>query len=121
MVPVNVLELLKITRRTWRKSPLNRMTLSPKGSLHFVRSCKSLSTAKKAWRCVMGASSHPINFVFSDMSVSFLLGLNLQVYVAFKSIEILETVWAVLPPINRVAAIPVDARGITSSPLPCIV
>ncbi|GBM22540.1 hypothetical protein AVEN_183973-1 [Araneus ventricosus] len=103
------------------ESPPNRMILPPKGSLHFVRSCKSLSTAKKAWTCVMGASSHTINFVLSNVSASFVLGFKLQVDVAFKSIGILKTEWAVLPHINRAAAIPVDTTGIKSSPLPRIV
>lgn len=65
----------------------------------------------------MGASSHTINLALSSLSASLVLGLTLQVDVAFISMGILKTECAVLPPINRVAAIPVDATGIMESPL----
>ena len=53
-----------------------------------------------------------INFESNSTFASGVWGLTLHVDVAFKISGILNTECAVLPPGNRVAAIPVDATGI---------
>ncbi len=109
--------------RICQKSPLRTTVFPPKifsiacASSNCIKSCRVLSTASKAQRCIIGASSQMIRSALCTNSTTFICCVMLQVDSSCRSIKILNLEWVVLPPKSNKYAIPDEA--IASTILPC--
>ncbi len=114
---------LGTTGKICRKSPPRTTVFPPKifsvayASSNCIKSHRVRSTASKARRCVIGASSQMIKSALRTNSATFICCVMLQVDSSCKSIGILNLEWAILPPKSNKDAIPDEAT--VSTILPC--
>ncbi len=115
---------LGITGKICRKSPPRTTVFPPKifsvacASFNYIKSRKVRSTASKARRCIIGASSQMIKSALHTNSATFICCVMLQIDSSCRSIGILNLEWVVLLPKINKDAIPDEA--ITSMILPCL-
>ncbi len=109
-------DLLKIPPRT--------MVFPPKifsityASSNYIKSRRVRSTASKARRCIINASSQMIKSALRTNSATFICYVMLQVDSSCKSIRILNLEWVVLLPRSNKDAIPNEATASTILPCP---
>ncbi len=115
---------LGTTGNICRKSPPKTMVFPPKilsvayASSNCIKSHKVQSTASKARRCIIGASSQMIRSALRTNLATFICCVMLQVDSSCRSIGILNLEWAVLPPRSNKDAIPNEATASTILPCP---
>ena len=100
-----------ITGKICLKSPHSSMLIPPIGRSLPVKSLRVQSRASNASLFVMGASSTTIalpSCITLLSAVPFLM-LHMGTSIAYKSKGILNVLCNVWPPVNNVAAIPLDA------------
>ncbi|KAH9560543.1 hypothetical protein CY35_06G110500 [Sphagnum magellanicum] len=113
---------LGTTSKICQKSPPRTTIFPPKiflvasTSSNYIKSCKVRSTALKAQRCIISASSQMIRSALCTNSATFICCVMLQVDSLCRSIGILNLEWAVLPPINSKDAILDEAIASTILP-----
>ncbi len=116
---------LGITGKICRKSPLRTTIFPPKifsfacVSSNCIKSRRVRSTASKARRCIIGASSQMIRSALCTNSATFICCVMLQVDSSCRSIGILNLEWAVLLLGSNRDAIPDEATASTILPYPC--
>jgi len=115
---------LRTTGKICRKSPRRTMVFPPKifsiacASSNYIKSRRVRSTASKARRCIIGASSQMIRSALRTNSATFICCVMLQVDSLCRSIRILNLEWAVLPLGSNRDAIPDEATASTILPCP---
>ncbi len=115
---------LETTGRICQKSPPRTTVFPPKifsvacASSNCIKSRRVRSTALKAWRCIIGASSQMIRSYLRTNSATFIICVMLQVDSLCRSIGILNLEWAVLPPKSHKDAIPDEVIASTIFPCP---
>ncbi len=115
---------LGTTSKIYQESPPKTTIFPPKifsvayASSNCIKSRRVQSTALKARRCIIGASSQMIISSLCTNSATFICCVMLQVDSLCKSIGILNLEWAVLSPISSKDAIPDEA--IASTIFPCL-
>ncbi len=115
---------LGTTGKICRKSPPRTMVFPPKifsvacASSNCIKSRKVRSIASKVQRCIISASSQMIRSALRTNSATFIYCVMLQVDSLWRSIEILNLEWAVLPPKSNKDAIPNEATASTILPCP---
>ncbi len=87
-------------------------------SCNCIKSRRVRSTASKARRCIIGASSQMIRSTLCTNSATFIYCVMLQVDSSCRLIGILNLEWAVLPPRSNKDVIPDEV--IASTILPCL-
>ncbi len=115
---------LGTTSKICQKSPPRTTIFPPKifsvasASSNCIKSCKVRSTASKARRCIIGASSQMMRSTLRTNSATFrICCVMLQVQSSCRSIGILNLEWAILSPKSNKDAIPDEAT--ISTILPC--
>jgi len=115
----------RTTGKICRKSPPRTMVFPPKifsvayASSNCIKSHMVQSTAPKARRCIIDASSQMIRSALRTNLATFIYCLMLQVDSLCRSIGILNLEWVVLPPRSNKDAIPDEATASTILPCPC--
>ncbi len=115
---------LGTTGRICRKSPRRTTIFPPKifsiayVSSNCIKSRNGRSITSKVRRCIIKSSSQMIRSALRTNSATFIYCVMLQVDSLFRSIEILNLEWAILPFRNSKNAILYDTTASTILPCP---